>query len=158
MKISEDKLKIIDQLIAAFPNIVFGGSIALNALGLIDREVGDIDLFYTEKRVYSAWLQNQALDEATYENDVDMLGYITHRIGVKIGQVKICGFEIPEGRETKSISVNVHGRTINVQNPVFAIVAKAIYSDKTKKHAADLEAIQENLYKMINFYQTGDIL
>ncbi len=127
-------------------------------MGLIDREVGDIDLFYTEKSVYSSWLQNQPLDEATYENDVEMLGYLTHRIGVKIGDVKICGFEIPAGKETASISVRVHGRDINVQNPIYAIIAKAIYSDKTKKHAKDLEAIQENLYKMINFYQTGDIL
>lgn len=153
MKITQDKLQVIDALIQRFPHIVFGGSIALNALGLIDREIGDIDVFYPDKAEYSAWLKTQPLNQSEYQNDVEMMGYLTHRIGVIIDGVNVCGFEVPLGKETESTVVSFAGRVIRVQNPIYAIVAKAIYGEKTAKHQADLVDIQRNLYKFINFYE-----
>ena len=44
--LSAEILNAIDLIIKHTPNAVFGGSIALNAVGLINRKVSDIDLFF----------------------------------------------------------------------------------------------------------------
>src|SRR5690242_1416682 len=46
--LSSEILNAIDLVINNCPNAVFGGSIALNAVGLINRKVSDIDLFFEE--------------------------------------------------------------------------------------------------------------
>jgi hypothetical protein len=45
--LSDDILNAIDLIIKKTPHAVFGGSIALNAVGLINRKISDIDLFFS---------------------------------------------------------------------------------------------------------------
>ena len=45
--LSDDILNAIDLIIKKTPHAVFGGSIALNAIGLINRKISDIDLFFS---------------------------------------------------------------------------------------------------------------
>lgn len=83
-KILSDKmLKVVKQLSSEFPNIVFGGSIGLNAVGLIERNIGDIDVFVDEnhKILSSKYFnfdevkesQKENLDDSKYKSKIDKL-------------------------------------------------------------------------------------
>src|SRR3989344_6685991 len=41
-------VEVLNEIITFYPDVVFGGSIALLAAGLIDREISDIDLIFLE--------------------------------------------------------------------------------------------------------------
>lgn len=67
-KILSDKIKnLIIKLNNEFPDIVFGGSIILNGVGLIERKIGDIDIFVPEK--HRILQSNYVLDYIKSENN-----------------------------------------------------------------------------------------
>jgi hypothetical protein len=150
--LSDEQLTIIDKLLFSCPHIVFGGSIALNAVGLIKRKINDIDVFLTNKEAISK--SSEILKFIHHEcelntNDVsesstDVNGNLIRRTGFKYNNVKICVFQVDELELQHSI-ITVHGRKLRIQNVNHAINAKRAYADKTNKHKDDLTEINKNL-------------
>jgi len=69
--LSDEILNAISLIIKQTPNVVFGGSIALNAIELINRPISDIDLFFG---------MNESLSQNGYLS-VETIGEITSGYG-----------------------------------------------------------------------------
>jgi len=144
-------LKAIDLIIKNCPNAIFGGSVALNAVGLLNRKISDIDLFFGE---YESLSKNNFLSLATEKDGqilsdtvTDVNGKEIQRTGAKIAGIKTCCFKVGI-QELQSSSFNFLGRTILIQNVNYAIMAKMSYAKNNDKHKIDLENINS---KMENF-------
>lgn len=64
--LSAEIKSLISKLNNEFPDLIFGGSIALNAVGLIERKIGDIDIFVPEK--HKILQSNYVLEYISSEN------------------------------------------------------------------------------------------
>ena len=144
--LSDEILKAIDLIIKHKPNTVFGGSIALNAVGLLNRKISDIDLFIGRNESLSKYLtifdeNNDNNANITSDTVTDINGTELQRTGAKIGGVKICCFKVnPEMLQHSN--VNFLGRTICIQNVNHAIIAKMTFAHKNNKHKEDLKQIE----------------
>lgn len=144
--LSEEILAAIDLIIKYSPTAVFGGSIALNAVGLIHRKISDIDLFF---RTDESLSKNGFL---SIENDGQILsdtvtntnGMEIQRTGARIAGVKTCCFKVPD-EELQHSKVSFLGREICIQNVNYAITAKMSYADRNHKHRSDLDVINNTL-------------
>ena len=65
--LSDEIFNAISLIIKQTPNAVFGGSIALNAVGLINRPISDIDLFFgmNESLSKNGYLSVETIGEIT---------------------------------------------------------------------------------------------
>lgn len=138
---------VIKKLINIDENIVFGGSIALNAIGLIERRINDIDIFLPIEYSLSKNKFLTTIDEFTLSDTVtDMNGIEIQRTGAKIGNVKICVFKVEDEYLRHSLFPFLGGG-IKIQNVNNAIMAKKFYQEKTnnKKHTSDLNSIIHSL-------------
>ena len=63
--LSEELIDAIDRILEKVPHVVVGGSIALNAVGLISRKINDIDIFLSMNENFKEFLSIGALDEMT---------------------------------------------------------------------------------------------
>jgi hypothetical protein len=142
--LSEEFLKAIDLIIKDNPNVVFGGSIALNAVGLIKRKVADIDLFLKKNDSLTkySFLSVQNDGEICSDTVTDVNGKPIQRTACKIGGVKTCCFKVDD-EELQHTKVEFLGRKICVQNVNYAIMAKMSYADRNNKHKDDLKTIEE---------------
>jgi len=130
------------------PEAVFGGSIALNAVGLLNRKISDIDLFFSDKNSYK--LKEGFLTIPTTEvlsdTVTDTNGKLIQRIGLIVNGIKVCGFKVGD-EELQHSQVTIHRNNINItikiQNVNFAIQAKIAYKFKNEKHQIDLENINK---------------
>lgn len=150
--LSPELLQVIDVILAKSPRIVFGGSIVLNALGLIERPIKDIDLFIHNYEGLSNYnllefttlLENGEASETT----TDINGQTISRTGLTINNTNICVFSVPV---LNSSEFKFSGRTIRIQNVNEAILAKKAYVENTKdgksyqKHLHDLNSINNSL-------------
>jgi len=124
---------------------VFGGSIALNAVGLINRPVHDIDLFFSKTRSLANFLSKTAkIIGVTSDTVTDVNGEKIQRTGAKIGNVNICIFKVDD-KELEHSEMRFFGSFIKIQNVNYAIQAKIAYSNKNPKHFNDLTQIAETL-------------
>lgn len=144
--LSNEILEAMDILIANCPNIVFGGSIALNAVGLLNRKIKDIDVFF---RLNCSLTSNGFIDQcanrgASLMSDTvtNTNGKLIQRTGIKIKNVDVCCFKV-EKEELSHSRFSFLGRTISIQNVNYAIQAKIAYKHKNEKHKADLESIDK---------------
>jgi len=146
--LSEEMLAAIDKIIKYAPTAVFGGSIALNAVGLINRKVSDIDLFFhlNESLTKNGFLSINEGVQVLSDTVTNMNGLEIQRTGAKIEGVKACCFKVPDEELQHSV-VEFLGRKIRIQNVNHAIAAKMTYADKNNKHKEDLKEIQKNLQK-----------
>jgi hypothetical protein len=144
--LSEEILQAIDLIIKNCPNAVFGGSIALNAVGLLNRKVSDIDLFFAENESLSknGFLSIQNSGEILSDTVTNTNGKEIQRTGAKIAGVKTCCFKV-ENQELQNSKVNFLGRTICIQNVNYAIQSKIAYSSRNPKHKEDLSNIDNVL-------------
>lgn len=138
--LSEEFLEVIDEIIKYHPNVVFGGSIALNAVGLINRKVGDIDLFFKvgENPNKNNFLVGENNLDVFSDTVTDINGIEIKRTGMKMKNIKICCFNIPE-EELKFSRFKFLGREISIHNINYAIIAKMTYANKNNKHKEDLK-------------------
>ena len=153
--LSTDFLAVIDQLISNSKDIVFGGSIALNAVGVIKRPIKDIDLIILKGfglRSYGLMdhVQKTEFDEIS-ETTTDVNGILINRVSAKINNVNICIFQL----EVLSYSeFSFLGRKIKIQNINDAILAKRCYSKKDcnsrDKHSKDVKEIESTIYELID--------
>lgn len=143
--LSDDILEAIDILIKVTPECVFGGSIALNAVGLLNRKISDIDIFF---EIGDSLNKNGFLtiESTEFGSDTvtDTNGKAIQRTSAKIKGVKCCVFKVDK-EELQHSKFSFLGRTINIQNVNYAIQAKIAYSKNTKKHSDDLNFINDIL-------------
>lgn len=134
----------INILLDKIPDVVFGGSIVLNALGLIDREIKDIDLFVNKKvsLLNSGFL---SINESEILSDTvtDMDGKVIQRTGIKINGVKCCVFKVDKEELENYSTYDFSGKKMRLQNVNYAIQAKKTYSNKNEKHKKDIENINQ---------------
>ena len=144
--LSKEILNAIDLIIKHTPNAVFGGSIALNAVGLINRKVSDIDLFFhlDESLTENGFLSIENDGQILSDTVTDVNGVEIQRTGARIAGVKTCCFKVPDERLQHS-KIEFLGRKICIQNVNYAIMAKMAYADKNNKHKEDLKQIKINL-------------
>lgn len=138
---------VIKKLVKSNPDLIFGGSICLNALGLIKREIRDIDIFIAEGLGITTQIEQfTKLEEEDFSETItDIDGKPIKRIGFKVDGVKICCFQTENNELMNSSKFSFDGITINLQNVNYAIQAKRLYADKTDKHKNDLKQIEETL-------------
>lgn len=148
--LSDEILNAIDLIIKHTPNAVFGGSIALNAIGLINRKVSDIDLFFdaNESLQKNGFLSIEKDGQFLSDTVTNVNGIKIQRIGAKIAGVKTCCFRV-SSEELQHSKIEFLGRKICIQNVNYAIQAKKSYADKNNKHKEDLKQININLEKLI---------
>ena len=152
--VSPEILEAIDIIIKHIPNVVFGGSIALNAINLIDRPVKDIDLFFIEgnslgrnKEGKNTFWHIPTDSDFKVESDTvtDMNGNPISRTSVKVKNVNVCCFKVSQ-EELQHSRVKFLGREICVQNVNYVLQAKQCYAHKNSKHKEDID----NTMKFIN--------
>lgn len=146
----ENILHAITLIIKSTPNVVFGGSIALNAIGLINREISDIDLFFPldENLCKNGFLSIENDGEITSDTITNTNGIEIKRTGAKIAGVKTCCFKVSsdELQSSKHIFTrNGNEYNIRIQNVNYAIEAKRSYSSRNPKHKSDLDSVMETL-------------
>lgn len=120
------------------PDALFGGSIALNALGLLDRVVKDIDVVVPEGFV----LDDKAfsLRQSAIRKDYGGLG----NVKTKALNVDIDFFRVDSDR-LSGYNVYINGMPIKIQDVRYAILAKMSYAGKVYKHQWDLDEIHNIL-------------
>lgn len=149
--LSDEIFNAIEIIVSKIPSVVFGGSIALNAIGLINRKISDIDLFF---HLGSSLSNNGFLSVSTHitsDTVTDVNGIEVHRTGAKINNVKCCCFKVEDAGLDYSIhSFSRNGKEIKIriQNVNYAIQAKISYmkNSNNEKHKKDLKNINNILY------------
>lgn len=151
--LSSELLNAITLIVQYIPNAVFGGSIALNAVGLINRKISDIDLFFaladslTKNGLLSIVEEGVTSDTVTNTN-----GEFIQRTGAIIAGVKTCCFKVSDNELQHSKHTfcrNGKDITICIQNVNYAIEVKRSYADRNKKHSIDLEHINNTLESIL---------
>jgi hypothetical protein len=148
--LSDEILNAVLVIIKQDPNVIFGGSIALNAINLLSRPISDIDLCFRKGDNLSRMLfdaTNDASDVASV-TATDVNGEKIQRISTKILGIKTCCFKLSDEQlQHSKHTFNRNGTeiTICIQNVNYAIEAKRAYSDICQKHKVDLESISEVL-------------
>lgn len=144
--LSDDICEAIWIILQKIPNVVFGGSIALNAIGLINRRVSDIDLFFP---ISSSLSKNGFLtvsSHMTSDTVTDVNGKEVQRTGALIGNVKCCCFKVEDEGLNYSLHTFSRGNKIfnvRIQNVNYAIQAKLSYMKNSNnlKHKEDIDNI-----------------
>ena len=144
--LSDEILNAISLIIKQTPTVVFGGSIALNAIGLINRPISDIDLFFgmNENLSKNGYLSVETIGEITSDTVTNTNGIEIQRTGAKIAGVKTCCFKVSDEElqcSKHKFTRNETEYTICIQNINYAIEAKKSYSSRNPKHKTDLETI-----------------
>lgn len=157
MKQLEDKNILSDDIYAAIrlivtnrPATVFGGSIALNAVGVIHRPISDIDLFFPlcSSMSKTGFLSFSDMAEFISDTVTNTNGKEIQRTGAKVLGVKTCCFKVDDEELSHSkYTFNRDGEetTICIQNVNYAIEAKRAYSSRNIKHKIDLDNIDKEL-------------
>jgi hypothetical protein len=147
--LSDEILAAMDLIIKTVPDAIFGGSIALNAVGLITRKISDIDLFFGE---WVSLAKNGILNTGistglTSDTVTNTNGKPIQRTGIKINNVHVCIFKV-EKLELQHSIFEFAGRRIKIQNINVAIQAKIAYSEKNQKHLNDLNKINDTMHEL----------
>ena len=147
--LSEEILAAMDLIIMNVPDAIFGGSIALNAVGLITRRISDIDLFFNEcdSLAKNGFLTCGMISEVMSDTVTNTNGKPIQRTGTKINNIRVCVFKVEELELQHSI-FEFSGRRIKIQNINVAIQAKIAYSEKNQKHQNDLIKINDTINEL----------
>ena len=134
--LSDEILSVIDKIIVHVPEIIFGGSITLTAVGLLNRKINDIDLFVNKLCGVTSGLGNLLTSinaELGSDTVTDVNGEKVERLSFKIGNVKVCVFRVNKDVLQHS-TFEFSRRSINIQNCNYAVAAKIAYSKKRDEH------------------------
>lgn len=152
---SDKLLNAVSIISDKIPHVVFGGSIALNAIGLITRPISDIDMFFdlnenlSKTGIFNILNDYQCMSETlTTTNGIEV-----KRVAINIAGVKGCCFKVPsEQLQCSKYYFYRNGKqySINIQNVNYAIEAKRSYSKKNIKHTLDLIEINNELNNIFN--------
>ena len=123
-----------------FPNDIISGSIALTLLGLIHRDINDIDILIKDEWRYSGYINNTYLgdDEEGMDN---RLGYIVFKYKPGFfSKTKEYEVDFFKDNGAKYIEFDFEGTTLKLQHPLEIISAK-MGMTRSHKHYRDLEII-----------------
>jgi len=135
------------------PTAVIGGSVALNAVGLLNREVHDIDIFIGKHES----LNKCGLQSISSFNEEDELsstvtninGEEIQRTAIRINGIKCCVFKV-NAKELEHSVNKLHDINVKIQSVNYALMAKIYYCEHntygTTKHLVDLTEVN-NLLK-----------
>jgi hypothetical protein len=154
--LSDEIVNAIDLIITQIPDVIFGGSIALNAVGLLNRKVSDIDVFFP----YSQSLSKNGFTqipttEILSDTVTDTNGNPIQRTGLKVNGIKVCAFKVGDNElQYSTVLFTRNGKIlkINIQNVNYAIQAKIAYTSKNPKHKEDLKTIDKILDELFPPY------
>jgi hypothetical protein len=151
--LSSEIISVIDIIMECLPEAIFGGSIGLNAVGLLNRKINDIDLFLpietSSYKLLKGYNRDYNENEIFSETVTDIDGTLIKRTGLKINGIKVCCFQVKK-EMLQHFVTEFLGRKIKIQNVNYAIQAKKLYSLKNDKHKKDLEEIQKDIDNFIN--------
>lgn len=137
--------KAVMYILENIPDAVFGGSIALKAMGLLNRDPHDIDLFFHRNTLLT---KNKFIGvgvaEIGSESVTDVNGDPVQRTSITILGVKTCAFKVRNEELYHSV-VTYKGLPMRIQHANHAINAKRTYKDTTGKHKADLQEVEATL-------------
>lgn len=123
-----------------FSNDIISGSIALTLLGLIHRDINDIDILIKDEKRYSGYINDTYLgdDEEGMDN---RLGYIQFKYKPGFFS-KTRHYEVDffKDIDAKYIEFDFEGTTLKLQHPLEIISAK-MGMTRAHKHYRDLEII-----------------
>ena len=136
----------IKQL-SKIPEVVFGGSISLKALGLLDREPNDIDIMIPLRYDINDTIEAIAEDyTTTSETTTDINGVLIKRLGFRLNGIKVCAFFVAENSFSEVLYDGIKIKVSSVNN---TISAKKAYIENGKgdveKHRQDLKIIANKL-------------
>ncbi len=148
--LSDDIFVAINMIIDSCPEVVFGGSIALNAVGLLNRKIGDIDVFVSH---YSSLAKNGFMSIPITDSSfpiqsdtvTDINGKQIQRTSIKVNNIKVCCFKV-DAQILEHTNFTFKNTTIKIQNVNHAIAAKVAYAKHNSKHKVDLYDISEVLF------------
>lgn len=127
-----------------FPNDIISGSIALTLLGLIHRDINDIDILIKDENRYSGYINNDYVgdDEEEASNLLaNRLGYIVFKYKPGFfSKTKEYEVDLFKDIDAKYIEFDFEGTTLKLQHPLEIITAK-MGMTRVHKHYRDLEII-----------------
>ena len=147
--LSDDIVTAIGLIIEKCPEAVFGGSIALNAVGLLNRKISDIDVFFDERNNFSlrgSGFLSIPTTEVLSDTVTDTNGKEIQRTGLKVNDIKVCAFKVGVEELQHSLMSFIRNDKfyeLKIQNVNYAIQAKIAYKYKTEKHKVDMSNIEE---------------
>ena len=143
--LTENQLIALKTILDINTKICVGGSICLKAYGLMDREIGDLDLFIDKKYLLDFDTLDQYISEERSHYDIDDATRISMYIkGVKVDLFRVDSYLI------SSAPWAIHGLQIQMQNPCLAIAAKVKYSETGEKHVRDIEDLRIKFMNLTN--------
>ncbi len=166
--LSPNKLDSILALNRNYPNIVFGGSISLCALGIIDRTIKDIDIVINSSgnSIFTLRTSNSSnsfvdIEDKTLNGfDASIMKqlnpnnyYFRHYSGLFNGE-NICLFDVNNSIEYYNYELSI-GISIKIQHPDIIMAAKSEYHNRysIEKHRLDIE-LYRNWTSQLLPYQT----
>jgi hypothetical protein len=121
-------LNAIDYLLLKNPNFIFGGSLALNAVGIIKRPIKDIDIVIEEGDIeeydINGIVKKNPVKDECYETSQEIAGNVIKRYPASIHEVKVCFFV--DKKATYS-NFEFSGRSIRINSVNDIIIAKQAY-------------------------------
>ena len=120
-----------------FPNDIITGSLALNLLGLIDREISDIDILIDDVNRYS----NYNLSSYKEDTIVNRLGFIYFNYKRNFfTRRRYYTVDFFKNVNVDYIEFEFQGTTLKVQHPLMIMSLKREMNNR-HKHCRDLEII-----------------
>jgi hypothetical protein len=143
-------LNAIDYLLLKNKNFIFGGSLALNAVGIIKRPIKDLDIIIEEGDIdeydIRGIVKKNPSKDIFYETTAEISGKTIKRYPASIHEVKVCFFV----DENPSYSIfKFKDRKIRINNVNDIIIAKRAYLENPGvrpesflKHMMDINTYQ----------------
>lgn len=170
--VDQQLIKLTNKIVHHHPNTIFGGSLGLVTLGLLKRNVGDLDIItYKDQPEIKKYLKTQCAEDIfgpsvskfslikrkTMEEAYDQARGV-RRDALIIDGIKVCHFEVIDDRIPPPV-YKKYG--ILFENPVNAVLAKLEYIDNYKKndltppakHVNDIIEIHQNSLKQWSILQ-----
>ena len=156
--LSDEILSAIDKILVHVPEIVFGGSVALSAVGLLNRKINDIDLFVDKfggvTRKLGELLTSINADLGS-DTVTDVNGAKVERLSFKIGNVKICVFRVDK-EVLQYTTFEFARRKINIQNCNYAVAAKIAYSKKRDENNRPFNSTTKHIEDVSHMFKILD--
>ena len=147
----ENIYKAIKKIKDKHPEAIFGGSIALTAMGLLNREIHDIDVFFDRRYSIDFDLfekSNGSSSNVAYTDDNEKVTSIL--TSCKVNGVKCCVF-LEKSEFLQYSTFSFFGEKIKISQVNLAIDVKRRYAKGGAiKHINDLKFIDKALTDLFN--------
>lgn len=148
MILNNNQIEAVKILQSVNSGIIVGGSVALKAYNLMDRAVGDLDVFIPKTGGgFNIEDFEKRADNSGSDFTTDFNGDTLERTPLNIKGVNVCIFKVPDYLLDFE-EIEIDGLKIKIQNPCYAIAAKALFQKRKSKHTEDIKEIQRKLLNL----------